>query len=172
MPKVGVQKQKVGFQGRWVLGLKTCSAKDAHGNKNKNGKPLGKDGQSAFSNVATEPQGDRSEMPAEKTESVDQDFSQSSHIPARLDAGAGLVPQTCTIPPGVECVRWNLKSTPLKLGRGVTVLNSEDFVKGHLKVLAEKLRGDEGWLYDQWPLATLLADLKDIGVELRIPEHQ
>jgi hypothetical protein len=62
--------------------------------------------------------------------------------------------------------------TPLKLGRGVTTLNAEDFVKGHLKVLAAKLRGDDGWLYGQWPLATLLADLKDIGVELQILERQ
>jgi hypothetical protein len=52
------------------------------------------------------------------------------------------------------------------------VLNAEDFVKGHLEILAAKLRGEESWLYDQWPLASLLADLKDVGVELRIPERQ
>jgi hypothetical protein len=58
-------------------------------------------------------------------------------------------------------------NTPLKLGRRVTTPNAEDFVKGHLKVLAAKLRGDDGWLYEQWPLATLLADLKDIGVDYK-----
>jgi hypothetical protein len=108
-------------------------------------------------------------MPTEKAEGVAQDFSQSFRIPARADPDADLVPHRFTIPPGVECVRWNLKSTPLKLGRGVTVLNAEDFVKGHLKVLAAKLRGDEGWLFEQWSLTILLADLRDVGVELRIP---
>jgi hypothetical protein len=47
-----------------------------------------------------------------------------------------------TVPPGVECVGWNLKSTPLKLDRGVTVLNAEDLVRRHLEILAAKLRGD------------------------------
>jgi hypothetical protein len=69
-----------------------------------------------------------------------------------------------------ECFYASI-DTPLKLGR-VPVLNAEDFVKGHLKVLAAKLRGDDGWLYEQWPLASLLADLKDIGVELQILERQ
>jgi len=58
-------------------------------------------------------------------------------------------------------------ATPLKLGRGVTTLNDEHFAKGHLKVLAAKLRGDDGRLYEQWPLATLLADPKDIGVDYK-----
>ena len=40
-------------------------------------------------------------------------------------------------------------------------------MKGHLKVLAAKLRGDDGRLYEQWPLATLLADPKDIGVDYK-----
>lgn len=99
----------------------------------------------------------------------DQDLSEAIDTSPVPDSDADLVPHKFTIPPGVECVRWNLKSTPLKLGRGVTVLNADDFVKGHLKVLAAKLRGDDGWLYEQWGLATLLEDLKDIGIELRIP---
>jgi hypothetical protein len=82
---------------------------------------------------------------------------------------AGMVPAGFTIPLGAECVSWDLKSAPLKLGRGVTVFDAEGLVKGHLETLAAKLRGDKGWLYEQWPLATLLADLRDVGVELRIP---
>jgi hypothetical protein len=92
-----------------------------------------------------------------------------SLAPARPDPGAGLVPPGLTIPPGVECVCWDLKPAPLKLGRGVTVFNAEDFVKRHLEALAAKLRGDKGWLCEQWPFDTLLADLKEAGVELRIP---
>ena len=82
---------------------------------------------------------------------------------------AVLVPPGFIIPPGVECDGWDRKPAPLKLDRGVTVSNVEDFVKTHLEVLAAKLRGDKGWLCDQWPLDTLLADLKKAGVELRIP---
>lgn len=81
---------------------------------------------------------------------------------------AGPVPPRFTIPPGVECTGWDLKPAPLKLDRGVTVLDAEDFVNGPLEILAAKLRGDKGWLYEQWSLATLLTDLKDIGMGLRI----
>ena len=45
----------------------------------------------------------------------------------------------------------------------------DDFVKRHLEVLAAKHQGEERWNYEQWTLATLLADLKEAGVELRIP---
>jgi hypothetical protein len=72
----------------------------------------------------------------------------------------------------VECVSWDLESAPLKLGRGVTVFNAEDFVRRHLEVLAAKLRGHQGWLYEQWSFAILLADLRDVGIALRIPERQ
>jgi hypothetical protein len=109
------------------------------------------------------------EAPAEETKRGDRDLSEAPRTPARPDPDAGLVPPGFTIPPGVECVYWDLKSAPLNLGRGVTVFNAEDFVKGHLEVLAAKLRGDKGWFYEQWPLATLLADLKDVGIELRVP---
>jgi hypothetical protein len=65
---------------------------------------------------------------------------------------------------------WDLKSNPLKLDRGVTVLNAEDLVKRHLEILAAKLCGDKSWLCEQRPMATPLADLKDVGIELRILE--
>jgi hypothetical protein len=80
-----------------------------------------------------------------------------------------LVPPGFTIPPRVECIRWEFKSAPLKTSRGGTVFNVDDLVKRHLGVLAGQLRVEEGWLYEQWPLDTLLADLKEVGVELRIP---
>ena len=67
-------------------------------------------------------------------------------------SGTGLVPAGLAIPQGVECVLWNLESAPLRLGRGVIVFDAEDFVKRHLEALAAKLRGDNGWLYSQWPL--------------------
>jgi hypothetical protein len=37
-----------------------------------------------------------------------------------------------------------------------------------LEILAAKLRGDNGWLFEQWSSATFLTDLKDIEVKLRI----
>lgn len=80
--------------------------------------------------------------------------------------GAGQVPAGFTIPLEVECVSWDLKSAPLKLGRGVTVFVA--FVKRHLEALEAKLQGDKEWLFKQWSLATLLADLNDVGAELRI----
>jgi len=106
---------------------------------------------------------------AEEAKRGDRDLSEAPRTPARPDPDAGLVPVGFTIPPRVECVWWDLKAAPSKLGRGVTVHNAQDFVKGHLEVLAAKLRGDKGWFYEQWPLVTLLADLNDVGVELRIP---
>jgi hypothetical protein len=152
MSKAGVKKRKAGFQGRWMLEIQTCSgaSKDAQDF-----------GVSTFAKVACE-------RPAEEAKRSDQDFSEATGTPARPDPDYNLVPPGCTIPPGVECICWDLKSTPLKLDRGVTVLNAEDLVRRHLEILAAKLRGEQGWLYEQWPLSTLLTDLKDIGVELRI----
>jgi hypothetical protein len=92
----------------------------------------------------------------------DSELSRDSHTRGRPDPDDVLVPSGFTV-----C--WDLKPAPLKLDRGVTVLNAEDFVKTHLEILAAKLRGDKSWLYEQWPMPTLLADLKEVGVELRIP---
>jgi hypothetical protein len=169
MPKAGVKKQKVGFQGRWVLSLQPCSGES-------------KDAQdfvvSTFALVAcdrgaTEAQGESPdggvEAPAEEAKRGDRDLSEAFLAPAPQDPDAGLVPPGFSMPPGVECVRWDLKSAPLKLERGITVFNAEDFVKRHLDVLAAKLRGDKDWFFEQWSFGTLLADLKEAGVELRIP---
>jgi len=137
MPKVGVQKQKAGFQGRWVLELQTCSgkSKDAHGSI-----------VSTFGARADEVE----EAPARGQR--DSDLSCDAHTPARPEPDDVLVPPGFTIPPGVECIRWDLKSAPLKFSRGGTVFNVDDFVERHLEVLAAKLRGKESWLYEQWTL--------------------
>jgi hypothetical protein len=124
----------------------------------------------AISPLAISPPDDEAlvlDLPAAATQVVADD-GPDREMPDRAP-GAGPVPPGFTIPPGVECVCWDLKSAPLKLGRGVTVFNAEDFVKRHLEALAAKLRGDKGWLYEQWSLTTLLVDLKDVGVELQIP---
>jgi len=161
MRKAGVEKRKVGFQGRWVLEIQTCS-----GNS--------KDAQCA--DMSTFVERGRCEPDAEGEETAkevtcgDQDLSEASRTLTRPDPDAGQVPAGFTIPPGVECVSWDLKSAPLKLDLGVTVLNAEDLVTRHLEILAAKLCGDKSWLCEQWTLDILLADLNDVGVELRILE--
>ena len=164
MPKAGVQKQKVGFQGRWVPSLKTCSE------NHKDAQDFVVSTFAQMACMANESPHRAGEVPAKEAQRAAPDLSEAHRAPARSDPDAGLVPPGFTIPPGVKCVCWGLKSAPLKLDRGVTVLNAEDFVKGHLDILAAKLRGYKGWLYEQWPAATLLDDLRDAGIELRISE--
>jgi len=164
MPKAGVKKRKVGFQGCWVLSLQTCSD-----NPNHKDAQVSKDAQdsvvSTFAQLAYR-EGERPDVeggvPVERAKRVNENLS------ATADPDDVLVPPGFTIPPGVECVGWDLRSTPLKLDRGVTVVNAEDLVTRHLEILAAKLCGDKSWLCEQWPLAILLADLKEVGVELRI----
>lgn len=149
MPIAGVQKRKLGFQGRWILEIRslsqTCSSEGAHDSL-----------VSAFAPTRE----------ASRDISLPADGS-SCHEPSN-----GQVPASFTIPPGVDCLRWDLRTAPLKIRRGITVFDAEDFAGKHLQLLAARLRGETGWLYDQWPVATLLADLNDVGVELRIPGHK
>jgi hypothetical protein len=154
MPKAGVKKRKVGFQGCWVLSLQTCSD-----NPNHKDTQVSKDAQDSVVNTF-----------ADEPKRSDRDLPEATGSPGRPDPDDVMVPPGFTIPPGVECVCWDLKPVPLKLDRGVTVSNAEDLVKRHLEILPAKLRGEQGWLYEQWPLATLLADLAAVGVELRILE--
>ena len=54
--------------------------------------------------------------------------------------GAGQVPAGFTNPTRGGVHLLGLKSTPLKLDRGVAVLNAEDLVTRHLEILAAKQR--------------------------------
>jgi hypothetical protein len=84
MPKAGVKKQKVRFQGRWVLSLQTCSGapKDAQDSS-----------ASTFAKVARE-------RPAEEAKRSDQDLSEATDTPACPDPNDVLVPPGFIIPPG------------------------------------------------------------------------
>lgn len=158
-PSAGVKKRKAGFQGRWVLSLQTCSGK-------------AKDAQLTVVSTFAQTEDERTDGLGEAADEVqrgDRNLSEAPPTPARPDPDDVQVPPGFTIPPGTECVRWDLKSAPLKTSRGGTVFDVNDLVKRHLEVLAAKLRGEKGWLFEQWDLATLLADLRDVGVELRIP---